>query len=299
MGNLCCKKGADVAETSTSTCSNENPLREPAGAAGAVDDDADTDADGAEDAEPPPIRDEERSSWRCRDGVYLSMRNFMHIIIHDCETGLADRVRLFVENQPIKELYEGGRDSGRLYKVYIGQGNYGDIAIVINVRRGRRSEALKSVRLQGKTEAERRVEQSNLIDEARMMLRVGGHTNVLQVLGVFLWSNEVLTFLELVDNGRELTDIIEGGELVARAAADDDVAAAERAALRRVLTLALQLARGLAHIHSRCVLHNDVRVVVAAAARPANGGGVFMRGGVQTTTTTETAARMGGLSLLE
>ena len=226
-------------------------------------DDADADA---EDADYPPIRDEDKRSLRCRDGAFLP------IVVYDTKSGMTALISLFKNGQPIKEPHEGGRDSWRVFEKTIGQGNYGDVAIVINVRRGRRSEALKSVRLQGKTEAERRAEQSNLIDEARNMLRVGGHTNVLQVLGVFLWSNEVLTFSELVENGRELTDIIQGGELVARAAADDDVAAAERAALQRVLTLALQLARGLGHIHSRCVLHNDVRVVVAAA-RPANGGG--------------------------
>ena len=258
------------------------------------DDNTADDSADAEDPGYPPIRDEDKRSLRCRDGAFLP------IVVYDTKSGMTALISLFKNGQPIKEPHEGGRDSWRVFEKTIGQGNYGDVAIVINVRRGRRSEALKSVRLQGKTEAERRAEQSNLIDEARNMLRVGGHTNVLQVLGVFLWSNEVLTFSELVDNGRELTDIIQGGELVARAAADDDVAAAERAALQRVLTLALQLARGLGHIHSRCVLHNDVRVVVAAA-RPANGGGGgFLRGGVQTTTTTtETAARRGGLSLLE
>ena len=138
-------------------------------------------------------------------------------------------------------------------------GAFGDVSHVQNTRRGHRDEVMKSVRILGKSDAERRSEQSGLVDEVRMMMLVGGHVNVLQVLGCMmltLQQLEFLTFLEYVGDGRELADVITKGELTVVA----DATTAECAtALRRLLTLALQLARGLAHIHSRCVLHNDVK----------------------------------------
>ena len=74
---------------------------------------------------------------------------------------------------------------------------------------------------------------------------------------------------EFVDGGCELTQLIQpDGELGAAAAAaaggGGGLAAATAdgggaTAVRRVLTLALQLARALAHVHARGVMHNDVK----------------------------------------
>ena len=182
---------------------------------------------------------------------------------------MADGTVRFKHGQPLKELWRGGRDSRRKFVRYLRSGNFGDVSKVTNARRGDRVEALKTVKISGKTEDERRAEQSNLVDEVQVMLRVRGHRNVLQVLGCFLWVTEVLTFLEYVSGGCELADVIKRGELAVNgtAAAADDAPTAERAVLRRVLALAQQMASGLAHIHECCVLHNDVRRLARATTR--------------------------------
>ena len=74
---------------------------------------------------------------------------------------------------------------------FIARGNFGDVSRVVNRRRGDRDEALKAVRVKGKTEKERQQNQGLQVDEVRVMLHVSSHPHVLQVLGCVLWAYEV------------------------------------------------------------------------------------------------------------
>ena len=200
-----------------------------------------------------PINETDKCSWSARDRAVRPQSNFGT----SNEEGRAARGdHFFKHGDKIREPWEGGKDSLRILEMFLARGEFGDVSHVINTRRDNRDEVMKSVRILGRSDEERQSQQSGLVDEVRMMMLVGGHVNVLQVLGCMMWKNEFLTFLEYVGNGRELVDIITKREL---AVAADATAAECATALRRVLTLALQLARGLAHIHSRFVLHNDVR----------------------------------------
>ena len=220
----------------------------------------------------PPIDSKDKRSWNANDGAVRPTSNFGS----SNEEGRAAQARgdhIFKPGDKIRQRWTGGKNAWRILKTFLARGAFGDVSHVINTQRGDRDEVMKSVRILGKSEAERRKQQSPLVDEVRMMMRVGGHVNVLQVLGCMLWENEVLTFLEYAgNNGRELSDIIAKRELTVVA---DATAAKCAAVLRGLLTLALQLARGLAHIHWHCVLHNDVRGAAArrAAGAAARGGG--------------------------
>ena len=210
----------------------------------------------AEAEDSPPIDEVDKRSWRVRYGAVQPQSNFGK---SNAEGRAARGNHFFKPGDKIQEPWKGGKDAWRILVLFLARGAFGDVSHVKNTERGHRDEVMKSVRILGKSDAERRSEQSGLVDEVRMMMLVGGHVNVLQVLGCMmltLQQLEFLTFLEYVGNGRELSDVITKGELTVVA----DATTAECAtALRRLLTLALQLARGLAHIHSRCVLHNDVR----------------------------------------
>ena len=70
----------------------------------------------------PPSLDEERSSWRRSDGVYLvTFRSTMRPLrTGGAAAGAPERHHLFVEGQPIRESFAGGRDSGRIYGRWLG-----------------------------------------------------------------------------------------------------------------------------------------------------------------------------------
>ena len=92
--------------------------------------------------------------------------------------------QLFAAGEEIREGWFGGATTGRVMLRVLGRrGAVGhDVSLVANAARGR-DEALKSVRLRGASAAERHAEQAALLDEARTLLRVGGHANVQQVRG--------------------------------------------------------------------------------------------------------------------